>query len=211
MKNSREKIDGIVLVPKDSERMLNMRQLEDYRGFREDLIRWMLNLGKDPEKAKGYAYDTARQRSYKTDQFYRWIWSQEGYTTYATTGYADRYSKKLAYEETSQTHKAAVQKAVKTLFKYFRYEKNRGIDWDPEIKYSNGGSNTHQIRDFLTDGERRRIKQAVLKYGSVPHYNSLTPGERERWKNTSRNGSRNPRKQSRKVIGRRRTAGSIPQ
>ena len=182
MKNSREKIDGIVLVPEDSERMLNMRQLEDYRGFREDLIRWMLNLGKDPEKAKGYAYDTARQRSYKTDQFYRWIWSQEGYTTYATTGHADRYSKKLAYEETSQTHKAAVQKAVKTLFKYFRYEKNRGIDWDPEIKYSNGGSNTHQIRDFLTDGERRRIKQAVLKYGSVPHYNSLTPGERERWK-----------------------------
>ena len=75
MKNSREKIDGIVLVPKDSERMLNARQLEDYRGFRENLIRWMLNLGKDPEKAKGYPYDTARQRSYKIDQFYCWIWS----------------------------------------------------------------------------------------------------------------------------------------
>ena len=70
MKNSREKIDGIVLVPKDSERMLNARQLEDYRGFRENLIHWMLNLGKDPKKAKGYAYDTARQRSYKIDQFY---------------------------------------------------------------------------------------------------------------------------------------------
>ena len=95
MKNSREKIDGIVLVPEDSERMLNARQLEDYRGFRENLIRWMLNLGKDPKKAKGYAYDTARQRSYKIDQFYRWIWSQEGYTTHATTGHADRYSKEL--------------------------------------------------------------------------------------------------------------------
>ena len=28
MKNSREKIDGIVLVPKDSERMLNARSLK---------------------------------------------------------------------------------------------------------------------------------------------------------------------------------------
>ena len=73
MKNSREKIDGIVLVPEDSERMLNARQLEDYRGFRENLIRWMLNLGKNPEKASGYAYGTARQRSYKIDVLQRWI------------------------------------------------------------------------------------------------------------------------------------------
>lgn len=88
----REKLDGIVVVPQSSEKLLNQRQLEDYRNHRRDLIRWMLNLGKEPETAEGYAFDTARQRSYKIDQFHRWIWTEaEGeYTLNATPGHADQ-------------------------------------------------------------------------------------------------------------------------
>jgi len=183
MTGGREKVEDIVVVPQKSELMLNSRQLEDYRMFRKSMIKWVCNLGKNPEKAEGYAYDTARQRLYKIDQFYRWIWQQEdGYTLNAATTHADQYSKELAYEETSQTHKAAIQKAVKTLFKYLRNEKNRSIEWDPQIQFTNGGSQTHQIRDFLTDDERRKIKQAVLEYGSIPHYNTVTPEERDQWK-----------------------------
>ena len=183
MTGSREKIEDIVVVPKKSELMLNQRQLEDYRQFRKQMIKWIVNLGKNPKRAEGYAYDTARQRCYKIDQFYRWIWQQQdGYTLNATTELADQYSKELAYRETSQSDKAAVQKAMTTLFKYLRVEKNRDLDWDPDIQFTNGGSNTHQIRDFLTDAERRKIKQAVLEYGSIPHYNSVSPEERDRWK-----------------------------
>lgn len=184
MTNARRKIEEIVVVPENSEQFLNQRQLEDYRQFREDLIKWVCHLGKDPEKAEGYAYDTSRQRLYKIDRFYRWIWTEQedGYTLTATTDHADAYSKQLAYRETSQTHKAGIQKAVKTLFKYFRHEKNREIEWDPAIQFTNGGSNTHQIRDFLTDDERRKIKQVVLEYGSIPHYNTVAPEEREQWK-----------------------------
>lgn len=183
MTNTRDKVEGIVVVSEASENYLNQRQLEDYRDHRRKLIKWMLHLGKDPEKAEGYAYDTARQRSYKIDKFYRWLWEHEdGYTVTVTPSHADEYSKELAYEETSQTHKAGVQKAIKTLFKYLRYEKGRDLEWEPQIQYSNGGSQTHQIRDFLTMDERRKIKQASLEYGSVPHYNSLTPRQRDRWK-----------------------------
>lgn len=181
----REKVEGIVVVPQNSEELLNPRQLEDYRNYRRDLIKWMLNLGKNPEKAEGYAFDTARQRSYKIDQFYRWIWTEaneEGYTLAATPRHADKYSKELAYTDSSQTHKAGVQKAIKTLFKFRNWEKNTEIDWSPEIKYTNGGNQTHQVRDFLTDPERRKIKNAVLEYGSIPHYNSLTREERSQWK-----------------------------
>ena len=71
MKHKRENIDGIVLVPEDSENFLNQRQLADYKEHRKTLIEWMLHLGKDPERAGGYAFDTARQRSYKLDRFYR--------------------------------------------------------------------------------------------------------------------------------------------
>ncbi|WP_135536149.1 tyrosine-type recombinase/integrase [Halostella pelagica] len=179
---SRDQVEDIVVVPEASEQYLNQRQLEDYREHRVNLIKWLRHLGKDPEKAEGYAYDTARQRCYKIDQFYRWIWDREGYTLHATVEHADKFTKELVYEEHSNTHKAAVQKAVKTLFKYLNHEKARSIDWEPDIKFTNGGSNTHQVRDFLTGDERRRLKQAVLEYGSIPHYNSVEPRERSRWK-----------------------------
>lgn len=183
MTKSRTKIEGIVVIPKQTEQILNQRQLEDYRDHRERLIKWMLHLGKNPKKAEGYAFDTARQRCYKIDHLYRWRWEQEdAYTLHFTTEHADEYSRELAYKETSQTHKAGVQKSIKTLFKFFNDEKGKSIDWDPDIKYSNGGSNTHQIRDFLTDPERRKLKQAVLTYSSIPHYNSTEPHERDKWK-----------------------------
>lgn len=184
MTNLREKVEDIVVVPRESEIRLNQRQLEDYRQFRERLIKWVFNLGKNSEKAEGYAYDTARQRLYKIYQFYRWIWTEteDSYIPTVTTDHADQYSKELAYEETSQTHKAGIQKAIKTLFKYYRYEKGRDIDWEPEIQFTNGGSQTHQVRDFLSEDERRGIKQAVLEYGSIPHYNSVTPENRDQWK-----------------------------
>lgn len=183
MQHEREKVEGVVVVPEASERVLNQRQLEDYRAHRKQFIRWMHNLGKTPKKAEGYAFDTVRQRSYKLDTFYRWIWEQEGgYTLAVTTEHADEYSKELAYRETSQTHKAGVQKSIKTLFKFRNHEKGDDIDWDPEISFSNGGAHTHQIRDFLTDSERRKIKQAVLEYGCIPHYNRVDPEERDRWK-----------------------------
>jgi hypothetical protein len=70
--NSRVKVDGIVVVPENSQKVLNQRQLADHREHRKDLIRWMIHFGKDPEMAEGYAHDTARQRSYKIDKFYRW-------------------------------------------------------------------------------------------------------------------------------------------
>jgi hypothetical protein len=69
MQHRRENIDGIVLVTEDAEHLLNQRQLTDYKEHRRTLIKWMLNLGKDPKKAEGYAWDTVRQRAYKLDQF----------------------------------------------------------------------------------------------------------------------------------------------
>lgn len=112
-----EKVEGIVVVPEQTEQWLNQRQLEDYRSHRVQLIRWMLHLGKNPEKAEGYAFDTVRQRCYKIDRFYRWIWDQEdGYTLSISVEHADQYSKEFAYEETSQTHRAGVQKATKSTY-----------------------------------------------------------------------------------------------
>ena len=98
-----------------------------------------------------------------------------------TTDHADHYLKHLVYDDTSQIHKATIQKALQTLFKYYKYEKGNDAEWTPVLNFSSA-SNTHQIKDFLSGDERRKLKQPVLEYGSIPHYNSLTPEERDKWK-----------------------------
>ncbi|PSP42725.1 integrase [Halobacteriales archaeon QH_6_64_20] len=183
MHDRRDNIDGIVLVTEDAEHFLNQRQLADYKKHREKLIKWMLNLGKVPKKAEGYAWDTVRSRSYKLDKFYRWVWKEEdGYTLNVTPAHADDYTQELVYGDTGNAHKADVHKSIKTLFKWQNWEKDEEIDWEPKISFTNGSSATHQPRDFLSDRERRLIKEATLEYGSIPHYNSITPEERDKWK-----------------------------
>lgn len=71
MQHERDKVEDIVIVSQKSENYLNQRQLAEYRDFRRKLIKWMRHVGKDPEKATGYAHATARQRAYKFDRFYR--------------------------------------------------------------------------------------------------------------------------------------------
>jgi len=178
-----EHVDGVVLVPEKSEEYLNQRQLLDYRSHREKLVKWCLSIGKDPEKAEGYAHSTVRTRSYRLDRIYRWVWQNQsgGYTLEITPNHADEFLKHLAYQEHSKTFKASCQKALKMLFNYQNWQHDRDIDWDPVINF-NQYNGTSQPRDFLTRDERRKIREASLEHGSVPHYNSVTPEERDKWK-----------------------------
>ena len=50
---------------------MNNRQLLDYRSQREDYLEWLLTLGKRPEQAEGYAFQTVKNRAYRMDMFYR--------------------------------------------------------------------------------------------------------------------------------------------
>lgn len=177
-----DKVDGIRLVPEPSREFLNERQLMDYRDQRRKFVQWALNIGKDPDHAEGYANVTVRQRAYCLDQFYRWVWKEnDGYTLEISTEHADEYMGHLAYQENSTTHNANCQKAVKTLFKWRNFSCGQSIDWEPSIQFTENTGST-QPRDFLTRKERQKIGEAALEYGSVPHYNSLTPDERDRWK-----------------------------
>lgn len=169
-------VEGIPLVPGPSAKELNQRQIVDYREHRRELVNWLLHLGKDPERAKGYAKRTARRRACDLDVWYRWIWDSEGrYTTGLTHEHADDYMQSLAYSDHSDSHKANIQKSLKC---FWRWQQD---PWDPSITF-NGQGRPQQPPDYLTREERRLIREAALAYGSVPHYNSLTPEARERWK-----------------------------
>ncbi|RDI72976.1 site-specific integrase [Halopelagius longus] len=176
-----EAIDGIPLLPEPSQNLLNERQRVDYRHHREGLIRWMLKLGKNPDRAEGYARQTAKRRATNADMFYRWVWQEyNGYTTTVTHEYADEYTRELAYSDLSDTHKSNLQKTLKMLFRWRKWEFGDS-EWQPEITFSGQGS-ASQPRDYFTQEERKRLRDAALEYGSVPHYCSLTPEQRQEWK-----------------------------
>lgn len=174
--------DGITLVPEQTQNLLNPRQIEAYCDHRRILVQWMLTVGKDMEQSEGYADATAKQRAYRLDKFYRWVWQQEdGYTTEITTQHADAYMKHIATTDYSLSYKAALQKAVKMLFRFRTFQHGTQYDWNPEITFSDD-TGSHQPRDFLTEQERRKLRDASLEHGSVPHYASVSPEERDQWK-----------------------------
>lgn len=179
--NTTDTIDGIPLVPEPTRDVLSERQQIDYAHHREGLIKWMKNLGKDPSKARGYAHETSRRRATNSDMFYRWTWDEhDGYTTNVTHDHADDYMRKLAYSDYSDTHKSNLQKTIKMLFRW-RADELGDSEWEPQITFSGDQSASHP-RDFFTREERGTLRESALDYGSVPHYNAITPSERREWK-----------------------------
>jgi len=166
-------LEGISVVPEPSEKLLNERQRVDYRTEREQCLEWLLTFGKDPGRAEGYAYSTVKNRASRMDQFYRWIWEQEDkYTSAITTDHADAYLKHLARQEYSNGHKSACRKALMMLYKWRSHRRGKD-EWSPDITFSRSNQSTTP-RDYLTQEERAKVREAALKYGSVPSFDNVT-------------------------------------
>lgn len=177
-------VEGITVVPRPSAEQLGERQRADYAEFRERLLRWCLDLGKNPEKGEGYAFYTIRGRASLLDQFFRFVWDQEGsYTTNVTHDHADAFSRELATRDVSQDNKSSHQKAMKMYFRWRAWETGDDdvAEWEPQVRFTDDTS-TSNPRDYLTKAERRAIRDVALEYGSVPSYSNLNPDERDRWK-----------------------------
>ena len=176
------KYKDIVLVTEEAEPYLNPRQRIAYKEHRKELAEWMLHIGKNPGKAEGYSPTTAKNRMNKLDLFYRWVWNDnQRYIQDIKTSHADDWMEWLARQDYKESTKCHYQKCAETLFKFQREEKSRDVEWEPEIEYSDP-STTYQPREYLSKEDRRKMREAAMEYGSVPHYNSLSPEERERWK-----------------------------
>lgn len=169
------------LVTEPSREYLSERQIVDYRAERRECLEWLLTFGKQPDEASGYAPGTVHPRAARMDMFYRFVWTEVagGYTVNLAHEHADAWMDHLARRDLSGAHKRNCVKAVKMLYKWLHHE--RGLEqWEPEFSFSRDDSTNP--RDYLTDEERGKIREASLEYGAVPAYNSLVPEERDRWK-----------------------------
>jgi len=180
MTANQEKIDGVPIVNQPTREELDKRQLVDYKEYKRKCINWLPHIGKNPERATGYARSTVRSTSQKVDLFYRWVWNEDGYTLQVSSRHADGYLRSLVYsdDEYSSAYKATTQKSLKRLFKWRNHEFGENIDWDPKHSFSADAS---QPQDYLTVKERQKIREAALEYSSVPSYTAVTPDERDEW------------------------------
>lgn len=154
---------------------LNSRQQVDYQNHREEFIQWMLTLGKNSEQAIGYATSTTDRRAHGADKFYRWVWDKRNYTLEVTHEDADDYCLELAQSDTSDSHKTNTQKALRTLFRW------KGNEWDSQINFTES-STMMAPREYLTEQERKKIREASLEHGTVPSPGHLDSEERTEWK-----------------------------
>lgn len=182
MNEEAEEIEGLKIINGPTRSRLSELQLVDYKEYKTQLMQWLLNEGKNPERAEGYASSTVRQVSQKTDRFYRWLWSERGsYTTGLESEDAAEFMDSLVYaeEDYSNSHLASFQKCLKRLFKWQAHKRGASAEWDPDRTFP---QSSMQAPDYLTLDERKTIREAALSYGSVPAYNGLTPKDRDRWR-----------------------------
>jgi len=174
----RDKVEGIVLIYEPTAEYLNKRQRVAYRGHRKKLIKWLAEQGKDPEKLEGYAHDTYYTYANVIDQFHRSVWEEgNGFTLSLSHEQADEYLRGLLLsdEDYSSSHLHNTKLALKA---YFRFE---GEEWAPNVTVPSK-SGVSQPRDFVTEDERKALREAVLEYGTVPAYAALEPDKRRDWK-----------------------------
>ena len=184
-----ETVSGIPTSTQKTEKLLDDKQLLDYRQHRKQFIKWLLNFGKDPQHFEGYAQSSARTRADKHDQFCRWVWTEYddknhtdgvGYTLSLTHDHADAYLKEIAFRDLKPSSRPSYQKAIQAYFKWKAAE--RGSDeWDNDRSFYHRPDTTVP-RDYFTQEERRGLREAALQYGSVPNYHAVSPEERTEWK-----------------------------
>ncbi|MFD1564636.1 tyrosine-type recombinase/integrase [Haloarchaeobius amylolyticus] len=180
MTEDTDKFESIVLISTPAGRYLNKRQLIAYRNHRENLIKWLIRMGKDPKKLEGYAIATAKNYATILDAFYRWAWeNQGGYTTDLSHEDAENFLREKMLEdyEYSDSHLHNIKLAMKA---YFRWRSDIG-EWDPNIEIEDTSSPS-QPKEFVTLEERTALREASLEYGTVPAYAALSPEKRSEWK-----------------------------
>ena len=180
--NAPEAVEGIPTATQKTIRRLDEKRLLDYREHRAKYINWLLELGKKPKHFEGYSQSSARTRADKHDQFCRWVWGEsQGYTLSITHEHADKYLKHIAFRDLKPSSRPTYQKAVQA---YFRWKADeRGADeWEPDRTFYHRPDTTIP-RDYFSQEERRKLREAALEYGSVPNYHAVTPTERKHWQN----------------------------
>jgi integrase len=166
-------LDDITLVPEPTANRLDATERTRYQQYRKRLRDWLDTMGKNPDRAEGYALSTVKTRMARVDKFMRWTWmnATDGFTLQVTAAHADTYMEALAQKDYARSYKADLQKAVKCLLRF------EDIDWNPDITYSDP-SRPSVAKSVLTTEEWDAVREAAANYGARIDYHNVEPEER---------------------------------
>jgi integrase len=179
---------NINLVPPKSQKRLSEKEQADYREYRDGFLGYLLNMGKNPDKAEGYSGHTVYVTSQRTARFDRWLWDKKGhYHVPPSEEEAQEYMREIALrDDITESTKGKNLEALKHYSKWLT--NRRGHDpWEFRWSFRSGGGNSGP-RDFLTKEERQEIRQAALRMDGNPAYgedDEEVSSEDTSWKYTS--------------------------
>jgi len=163
---------NISIVPSKCENYLTEKQAVDYREYRKTFIKYLLREGKNPKKAKGYSPYSVRETATRCGRFDLWAWREgQGYRTPPTFEEAKAYMKEVAFRDVAESTKGKTREAL-LRYSGWLQAKFGHDEWEFDWAFDSGGSNVGP-RDFLTDDERHKIRQAALNEGDGWKFTSM--------------------------------------
>ena len=118
---------NIAVIPQSHDSVLSDKQLVDYKEQRIKFLSWLLNVGKNPERATGYSEYTVYSTAYRTANFDKWVWENRGGYHYPPTEEdASAFLEHLAYGDSKQTKKGKLQEGIQHLNKWLRHNREIG-------------------------------------------------------------------------------------
>lgn len=159
----------IKIYRREQEEYLSEKQLIDYYDLRKKFLTYLLRVGKKPKKAKGYSPHTLVNTAQKTAQFDMWVWEEnDGYKMPPDHDDAVEFMEEVMLKDIKESTKG---KHIECLKRYSKWlQKKFGQDeWEFRWELSSGGGN-NAPRDYLTEDERRKIREAALEMDGDPTY-----------------------------------------
>jgi len=177
----------ITIVRKNQRDFLSDKAVVDYYEYRKPYLTYLLRMGKDPEKAKGYSPYTVCQTGHRTARFDLWVWENRGgYKAPPDQDDARAYMEEVAFRDVTESTKGKTLGSLGRYSKWLQHKYNRD-EWEFSWNFQSGGGNNGP-RDFLTKPERRKIRQAALGKDGTPNYGTnsdLLEADPDSWKFTS--------------------------
>ncbi len=176
----------ITIVWKGQRDFLTRKAAVDYYEYRKPFLTYLLKMGKNPKKAKGYSPYTVCQTGHRCVRFDLWVWENRGgYKAPPDHEDARAYMEEVAFQDVTESTKGKILGSLRSYSKWLQYKFNRD-KWEFNWNFQSGGGNNGP-RDFLTKPERSKIRQVALGKDGTPNYGTddLLEADPESWKFTS--------------------------
>ena len=160
---------------------LNYQQEVLYQDHWEKLIEFLRTRGKNLARNRGYSESNVRPVARRIHQVYQHAWEIGPVSTQLSTEQANRFVDALNHDRVLNRDgesyaEGSKRKFTQALKAYFRF---RGLDWEPEITFSEDRATF--ASDPFTLNEREQLLNASFEYRSPPSYSNVSPEERDRW------------------------------